>query len=83
LVAISGPLIPRIRRSPVAAAFLDGVTVASIALIAWVLVVLGRAVLIDPISIGIAVASLALLIRFRVNAAWLIAGGGLLGAFNR
>jgi chromate transporter len=83
LVAISGPLIPRIRRSPVAAAFLDGVTVASIALIAWVLVVLGRAVLIDPISIGIAVASLALLIRFRVNAAWLIASGGLLGAFNR
>src|SRR4030095_13867694 len=31
-VAISGPLVPRIRRSPVAGAFLDGVNAASLAL---------------------------------------------------
>lgn len=83
LVAASGPLIPRIRKSPVASAFLDGVTVASIALIAWVLIVLGRATLVDAVSIGIALVSFVLLTRFRVNAAWLIAGAGLLGAFTQ
>lgn len=83
LAAASGPLIPRIRKSPIAGAFLDGVTVASIALIGWVLIVLGRATLVDPISVGIAVASFVMLIRFRVNAAWLLAGAALLGAFTR
>jgi chromate transporter len=82
LVAISGPYILRIRKSPTASAFLDGVTVASIALIAWVLIVLGRATLVDPMSIGIAVASFVLMIRFGVNAAWLILGAGMLGAFT-
>ncbi len=42
-VALSGPLVPRIRRSPLAGAFLDGVNVASIALMAVVTVRLGRA----------------------------------------
>lgn len=82
LVAISGPYIVRIRKSPTASAFLDGVTVASIALIAWVLIVLGRATLVDPVSIGIAVASFVLMVRFGVNAAWLIVGAGVLGAFT-
>src|SRR4030095_8877387 len=35
-VAISGPLIPRLRASPIAGAFLDGVNVASLALMAVV-----------------------------------------------
>jgi chromate transporter len=82
LVGLSGPLIPRIRKSPLAAAFLDGVTVASIALIAWVLVVLGRAALVNPVTVAIAVASFVLLIRFRINAAWLILGAGVISSLQ-
>jgi chromate transporter len=81
-VALSGPLIPRIRKSPVAAAFLDGVTVGSIALIAWTLVLLGRATLLNPMTIGIAVASFVLLTRFRVNPALLVAVAALTTAFT-
>jgi Chromate transporter len=36
LVAVSGPLVPRIRKSRPAGAFLDGVNVASLALMAAV-----------------------------------------------
>lgn len=82
LTALGGIIVTRIRKSAVAGAFLDGVTVGSLALIAWVLVVLGRTTLTNPISLGIAVASFVLLVRFRANAALLVAGAGLLGAFT-
>lgn len=82
LVAASGPLIERVRNSAVAAAFMDGVTVGSLALIAWVLIVLGRTTLTNPVSLGIALASFVLLTRFRANAALLVAGAGFLGAFT-
>ncbi len=82
LVAISGPLIPRLRASPLASGFLDGVTAASIALIAWVLLTLGRAALLNPFSAGIALASFILLTRFKTNASWLVLGGGAVGAIT-
>jgi len=80
LVALSGPLLPRIRRSVLASAFFDGVTAASIGLIAWVLYLLGKAALVDPLNVGIAIVAAALLFRYRANAVWLILAGGLLGA---
>jgi chromate transporter len=80
LVAVSGPLIPRVRRSRVAGAFLDGVNVAAIALMAVVAVQLGRAAIVDLPTALIAAASAAALFRWRVNSAWLVFGGGLLGA---
>ena len=46
-VAASRPLIPRIRRSIIAGAFLDGVNVGALALLAVVTVQLGRAALVD------------------------------------
>jgi chromate transporter len=79
-VAASGPLIPRIRRSAIAHAVLSGVTVASLALMVVVSVQLGRTALVDGVTVGILVASLVLLLRFRVNSAWLVVGGALLGA---
>jgi chromate transporter len=79
-VAASGPLIPRIRRSPTAGAFLDGVTVASLALMAVVSWQLGREAIADLPTLGIAVAAAAALFASRVNSAWLILAGGLLGA---
>jgi chromate transporter len=72
LVAASGPLVPRIRKSRIAAAFLNGVNVGSLALMAAVTWRLGRASLIDTVSCVIAVVSLAALLRFRINSAWLV-----------
>ena len=48
LVAVSGPLVPRIRRSPIAGAFLDGLNSASLALMAAVTLQLGRDTLLHP-----------------------------------
>ena len=79
LVAISGPLIPRIRGSAIAGAFLDGVNVASLALMAAVSYQLGRSAIVDWLTIGLAIASAVLLLRFRVNSAWLVIGGALAG----
>ena len=78
-VAVSGPLLPRVRRSPVAGAVLDGVTVASLALMAVVTFQLGRTALIDWLSVALLGVSLLLLLRFRVNSAWLVLGGAALG----
>ena len=81
-VALSGPLVPRIRRSPVAGAFLDGVNVASIALMAVVTAQLARAAIVDGPTGALGLASAVLLIRFRVNSAWVMLGGGLVGALS-
>ena len=78
-VALSGPLVPRVRRSAVAGAVLDGVNVASLALMAVVAWQLGRAALVDSLTVGMAVASLIALWRFRINSVWLIGAGGVLG----
>jgi chromate transporter len=78
-VAASHPLIPRLRRSPWAGAFLDGVNVASLGLMAAVAWQLGRAAIVDPPTAALALAAGGLLIYRRVNSAWLVLGGGLLG----
>jgi chromate transporter len=77
-VALSAPLVPRLRRSPAAGAFLDAVTVASLALMAVVTGQLAAHAFRDWRSVAIALATLALL-RWRVNSAWLVAGAGALG----
>jgi chromate transporter len=79
LVAVSGPLIPKIRRSTLASAVLDGVVVGSLALMGVVAWQLGRAALIDPLTIAIAGVSLLLLLRFRMNGIWLILAAAVIG----
>lgn len=78
-VGLSGPLVPRMRRSPLAGAALDGVNVASLALMAVVTWHLGRAALIDPLTIGLAVAAAVAILRFRVNSSWLILAAAAVG----
>jgi chromate transporter len=78
-VAASGPLISRIRKSPVASRFLDGVIVGSLALMGVVAWQLGRAAIVDVTTIIIALVSAALLFRFRINSAWLVLAAGLIG----
>jgi chromate transporter len=79
LVAVTRPLIARLRRSTVAGAFLDGVNVASIALMAVVTVQLARAALGDIPTIVIAALGAVLLIRWKVNSTWLVAGAAVAG----
>jgi chromate transporter len=78
-VAISGPLVPRIRRSPSASAVLDGVNVASLGLMAAVTIALGRGAIVDVPTAILAAASAVALIRYRLNSAWLVLGGAVVG----
>jgi len=82
-VALSGPLVPRIRRSPAAGAFLDGVNAASLALMAVVAAQLGRAAIVDWVTVAIAAASALAVLRLRVSSVWLVLGGGVVGALLR
>ena len=78
-VSISGPLIPHLRRSPLAGAFLDGVNVGAWALMGAVTWFLARAAVVDLTTMLLAISSAFVLIRYRVNSAWLVIGGGLIG----
>jgi len=78
LVALSGRLLPKLRRSVWAAATLDGVVVGSLALMAVVAWQLGRAAIVDWRTFTILIAS-SVVLRFRVNSAWVIAGAGMIG----
>ena len=78
-VAVSGPLIPKIRRSPLARAVLDGVVVGSLALIAVVAWQLGKASITGWVAVLILAASVVAIFGFKVNSAWLIAGAGIVG----
>ncbi len=79
LVGLINPWVSRLRSSPGAGAFLDGVNAASLALMAVVTVKLGLDALVDPLTVGMATLSFGLLWYFSVNSAWLVLGGGFLG----
>jgi chromate transporter len=78
-VAATNPFIPRMRNSPWLSGLLDGVNVSSLGLMAAVTVQLGRASLVDPLTVALALAALGLILRFRVNSTWLVVGGALVG----
>jgi chromate transporter len=79
LVALMRPIVARVRRSPVAGAFLDGINVAALSLMAVVAAQLARTALVDVPTILIALVAALALIRFKVNTTWLVAGGAALG----
>ena len=78
-VAISGPLVPRMRRSRIASAALVGVNAASLALMAVVSWQLARAAVVDWVTAVIGAAALLALVRYRVNSAWLVGAGAAAG----
>jgi chromate transporter len=82
IVAAVNPIIPRLRKSPLAGAALDGVNAASLGLMAAVTIQLARVSLIDPLTIIIVVACAAALFFLRINSTWLIAGGGVVGILS-
>ena len=81
-VALSSPLIPRLRRSTWAGGFLDGANAASVALMALVTWQLGRAAIVDWVTAALALAAAVLLLATRLNSAWLVAGGALAGGLG-
>lgn len=78
-VGLSGPLVPRLRRSPFAGGVLDGVNVVSLALMAFVTWQLTVRTLTTPATAAIALVALVLLLRYRINPTWLVVGGAVVG----
>jgi len=83
LVPLAYPLIPRVRRSPAAGAFLDGVTAGALGLMAGVTWQLARAGIVDAATAVLAVLAFGVLLRFRINSAWVVLGGAVVGAAIR
>ena len=79
LVAVTQPLILRMRASRLLGGCLDGVVAASLGLMASVTWLLGRAALVDLETVIIAAGAAAVLLVWRPNATWLILGGAAAG----
>lgn len=78
-VLVSGFVIPRIRKSRVAGSRLVGVVVGSLALVGVVAGQHGRSAAIDVPTLLTVIVSAGLLLRFRINSAWLTAAAGASG----
>ena len=78
-VAVTASALPRLRKSPTASAFLDGVNAAAVALMAFVGFQFAQGAVVTPLAVVIALVSAALMFRYRVNSAWLILGGAVCG----
>ncbi|TVT42762.1 chromate efflux transporter [Hymenobacter setariae] len=78
-VGLSTRLVAQLRQSPLAGAFLDGLNAASWALMAAVSFALARTALLDVPTVLLAAGSTFLLLRYRLNSAWLVLGGAALG----
>jgi chromate transporter len=78
-VALSIPFLSQIRKSNLAAAALDGVNVASLAVMFTATLFLARAAFMDLFTVIVAALSLLLLKKYKLNSAWLVLAGGVLG----
>ncbi|HEX8236054.1 MAG TPA: chromate efflux transporter [Abditibacteriaceae bacterium] len=82
-VALLSMLMERLKTSLLMRWFLDAVNAASLALMAWATMLLARSSLTNLATIIVAIVSLVLLLRTRLNATWLLAGGALIGWLMR
>jgi chromate transporter len=78
-VLLLNPLIPRLRDSSWVSAFLDAVNVAAVGLILAVVIELSVAVVVSWEAWFIVTAAAVAFFRFRLNVAWIVVGGGVLG----
>lgn len=81
-VAVAAPFVTRLRSSPAAATFMDGVNAASVALMAKVLIDLASTALTGPLSAAIALAGAILLLRYKISSPLVIAGAALIGLLD-
>ena len=78
-VAVTAGFLPKLRKSPVASAFLDGVNASAVALMGYVGWQFTRAALVNVPAMVLALVSAVLVFRYKVNSAWLVLGGALAG----
>lgn len=79
-VALLNPLVPKMRKSRLFSAFLDGVNIASVAIILTVCISFGRETILDWRTILIAMLSLVVIFGFRkINTVFLVIGSAALG----
>ena len=78
-VALTAKVLPRMRKSPNAGTFLDGVNAAAVALMAFVGIQFAREVVTTPLALGIGAVAAVLVFRYRVNSAWVVLAGALAG----
>ena len=79
LVGLVNPWVPKLRRSPWAGEFLNGVNAASLGLMAGVTYTLGVSALVDWLTVVMTILSAIAVFRFKVNSAWLVLAGGAIG----
>ena len=79
LVGLVNPWVSKIRRSPWASGFLDGVNAVSLGLMAGVTFTLARAAMVDWLTVIVAILSAIAVFRFKVNSVWLVIAGGAIG----
>ena len=80
-VGVTAGFLPKLRKSPVASAFLDGVNAAAVALMAFVGWQFARATFVNVPAVILAIASAVLVFRYKTNSAWLVFGGAAAGIF--
>ena len=88
LVAVTNPLIPRLRNRRPAAAFLDAVNAASLGLMAAVTLKLAASIFyhrqqplgIDWLAVAIGLAAVVMVFRFKLRPVWIVLGGAVAGA---
>ncbi|HEX7615403.1 MAG TPA: chromate efflux transporter [Thermoanaerobaculia bacterium] len=78
-VALMVPFVLRLRRSKPLGAFLDGVNVAALALMGSVTLLFAAPALTNGPTVALFLAGVAILATIRINAAWLVLAGGILG----
>jgi chromate transporter len=81
-VGLLSRILPFVRKSPWAGAFLDGVNIASLGLMAGAAIQLGQAAIVDVFTIVLLAAALLAIFRFKLNSLWLIPGGAVLGVIS-
>jgi chromate transporter len=77
--ALSAPYVQRLRAFAPAQRFLAGVNAAAVALIGWVLITLGRDVLVAPLPLVILAVAAVLVFLFRINPGFVLAGAASAG----
>lgn len=79
LVGLLNPIVPKLRKSKLVASILDGVNVASWGLMAVVSWKLGVSAVVDIPTALLASAALVIVFKFKINSAWLVMSGGVIG----
>lgn len=78
-VAVTAPLVARLRHSPVLSRALDAVNAVTLAFMAGVVLLMARGFILSVASLAILIAASTLLLRTRIGAGWVLLGGAVLG----